>query len=302
MKMRGSEVHLGSPEQEEDIDTYLYGAEFTSARKEEEQQRLKKLQQQQQHRIEEGKLELNSREQPISAAGKMWREEEGSRGIVMLVENYEIGLMDTCLDEDDIYGELGPKEDKFESGNQIPASSTTRKAGKEHAGSVEATGSDNGEKEGDLEVIDDEIEEEEDEEDVEIVLNMPTKEQLEAKRQQIMTAPGSIHPRTNKTYVKPGLESIRTEKLSSAAPITSTQDINLDKVGQIQDKDAYEFDVDSLEDKPWKKPGADLTDYFNYGFNEHTWKQYCQKQLSLRAEFGLKKRINVRGERRTSSS
>ena len=24
-------------------------------------------------------------------------------------------------------------------------------------------------------------------------------------------------------------------------------------------------EIDSLDDKPWQKPGADLSDYFNYG-------------------------------------
>ena len=33
-------------------------------------------------------------------------------------------------------------------------------------------------------------------------------------------------------------------------------------------------------------PGADITDYFNYGFNEDTWKVYCEKQKKLRAENG----------------
>lgn len=28
--------------------------------------------------------------------------------------------------------------------------------------------------------------------------------------------------------------------------------------------------------------GADLSDYFNYGFNEDTWKAYCDKQRRLR--------------------
>jgi len=28
--------------------------------------------------------------------------------------------------------------------------------------------------------------------------------------------------------------------------------------------------------------GADISDYFNYGFNEVTWKQYCDKQKRLR--------------------
>jgi len=49
----------------------------------------------------------------------------------------------------------------------------------------------------------------------------------------------------------------------------------------------YEIEIDSLEDKPWRKPTEDITDYFNYGFNEETWKQYCKKQMSLRLERGV---------------
>ena len=32
--------------------------------------------------------------------------------------------------------------------------------------------------------------------------------------------------------------------------------------------------------------GADITDYFNYGFNEETWQQYCDKQKAMRALTG----------------
>ncbi|VDD83843.1 unnamed protein product [Mesocestoides corti] len=39
------------------------------------------------------------------------------------------------------------------------------------------------------------------------------------------------------------------------------------------------------EEKPWKRPGADITDYFNYGFTEDTWIQYCEKQKILRQEY-----------------
>ena len=30
--------------------------------------------------------------------------------------------------------------------------------------------------------------------------------------------------------------------------------------------------------------GADITDYFNYGFNEDTWTKYCEKQRRLRMD------------------
>ena len=38
------------------------------------------------------------------------------------------------------------------------------------------------------------------------------------------------------------------------------------------------------DDKPWRRPGTDMTDYFNYGFDEFTWASYCLKQESLRKE------------------
>jgi len=44
--------------------------------------------------------------------------------------------------------------------------------------------------------------------------------------------------------------------------------------------------VTGIEDAPWRKPGADITDYFNYGFTEHTWVMYCERQQKLRAEYG----------------
>ncbi|XP_060772017.1 pre-mRNA 3'-end-processing factor FIP1 [Neoarius graeffei] len=52
-------------------------------------------------------------------------------------------------------------------------------------------------------------------------------------------------------------------------------------VDSIVGTPALEVD-EELEEKPWRKPGADLSDYFNYGFNEDTWKTYCDKQRKLR--------------------
>ena len=35
--------------------------------------------------------------------------------------------------------------------------------------------------------------------------------------------------------------------------------------------------------KPWRVPGTDVSDYFNYGFDEFTWALYCLKQDKTRA-------------------
>lgn len=33
--------------------------------------------------------------------------------------------------------------------------------------------------------------------------------------------------------------------------------------------------------KPWRLPGSDQTDYFNYGFDEFTWTTYCLRQKNM---------------------
>ncbi|KAJ8795385.1 hypothetical protein J1605_018400 [Eschrichtius robustus] len=63
---------------------------------------------------------------------------------------------------------------------------------------------------------------------------------------------------------------------------TKVKGVDLDAPGSINGVPLLEVDLDSFEDKPWRKPGADLSDYFNYGFNEDTWKAYCEKQKRIR--------------------
>ncbi|XP_042602937.1 pre-mRNA 3'-end-processing factor FIP1-like isoform X2 [Cyprinus carpio] len=58
---------------------------------------------------------------------------------------------------------------------------------------------------------------------------------------------------------------------------SKSRGLGLDAEGNV-----LQVDVESFEEKPWRKPGADLSDYFNYGFNEDTWKTYCDKQRRLR--------------------
>lgn len=54
----------------------------------------------------------------------------------------------------------------------------------------------------------------------------------------------------------------------------------------------YDLDLAAMDEKPWQKPGADIADYFNYGFSDETWNLYCERQKKLRAEYGTQKDIN----------
>lgn len=58
--------------------------------------------------------------------------------------------------------------------------------------------------------------------------------------------------------------------------------VDMEAPGNINGVPVLEVDMESFEEKPWRKPGADLSDYFNYGFNEDTWKSYCEKQKRVR--------------------
>lgn len=62
--------------------------------------------------------------------------------------------------------------------------------------------------------------------------------------------------------------------------------IDIDQVATVNDKPLIDVDLEKeFADKPWRKPGADITDFFNYGFDEFTWTAYCAKQRNLREDF-----------------
>lgn len=65
-------------------------------------------------------------------------------------------------------------------------------------------------------------------------------------------------------------------------PATKPGGVDINAVGAIDGVELFDVDLDGAEDKPWRKPGADLTDYFNYGFNENIWRAYCHKQKMMR--------------------
>uniref|UniRef100_UPI003AAABC5A pre-mRNA 3'-end-processing factor FIP1 n=1 Tax=Centroberyx gerrardi TaxID=166262 RepID=UPI003AAABC5A len=77
--------------------------------------------------------------------------------------------------------------------------------------------------------------------------------------------------------------NIKTEGKVHA--VVGTKSKGVDASGSIKGIPVLDVDVESFEEKPWGKPGADISDYFNYGFNEETWKAYCEKQWRLRANF-----------------
>lgn len=113
----------------------------------------------------------------------------------------------------------------------------------------------------------------------------------------------SIAPNKPSTPTKPSTPQIKkeTSPRTATAPSgggdlpaisTSKLDINAKPIYLPANKAITALDIDAdlpENDKPWRRPGADVSDYFNYGFDEFTWALYATKQESLRSEFSADK-------------
>ena len=78
--------------------------------------------------------------------------------------------------------------------------------------------------------------------------------------------PGTDYPARHTSKLDPNDNPVHP---STGKPILSTD---------------FDIDFPSESSKPWRKPGSDVTDYFNYGFDEFTWASYCLKQQQMPKE------------------
>ncbi|CAM9522192.1 unnamed protein product, partial [Chrysoparadoxa australica] len=105
-------------------------------------------------------------------------------------------------------------------------------------------------------------------------------------------------------WVREGLDAANQQHDAANAPLVTTVpaiDIawagmeetegDYPPIEQLQrptGRTAFDINIDELEDWPWRRMGADLSDYFNYGFTEDTWYLYSLKQLHNRYDQGQK--------------
>ncbi|XP_008405699.1 pre-mRNA 3'-end-processing factor FIP1 [Poecilia reticulata] len=66
-------------------------------------------------------------------------------------------------------------------------------------------------------------------------------------------------------------------------PVGCKKEEDEDVIQNVHEVKEPKQDVEPVEEKPWRKSGADITDYFNYGFDEESWKAYRMKHAKLQA-------------------
>lgn len=62
--------------------------------------------------------------------------------------------------------------------------------------------------------------------------------------------------------------------------------------GMFDGRSVLEVDLNAMAEKPWRRPGADISDWFNYGFDEISWEAYCYRRRDL-GEMGNVLKLNV---------
>jgi hypothetical protein len=55
----------------------------------------------------------------------------------------------------------------------------------------------------------------------------------------------------------------------------------------------YDIELDWVADPPWRYPGIDPGDFFNYGMNEKTWKEYQDRVKRYRIEYTMQNQIQT---------
>ncbi|ANB13046.1 Fip1p [Sugiyamaella lignohabitans] len=142
--------------------------------------------------------------------------------------------------------------------------------------------------EGDEEEEEDD-EEEDDDSDIEFVIDTKPGQKAEAPSRQVPYSTGkatAANDTAKEAATTGGKEIQRAEKPPG---------IDINAVAEHNGKPLTEVVIEDLEDKPWRRPGSDITDYFNYGFDEFTWTAYCSKQDTLRANYTPQKVMAMMG-------
>lgn len=76
-------------------------------------------------------------------------------------------------------------------------------------------------------------------------------------------------------------DNVDTKTLPVATAPPSHPAIDPTVTGTLDGRSILEVDLAALADKPWRRPGSDISDWFNYGFDEISWEAYCYRRREV---------------------
>lgn len=76
-------------------------------------------------------------------------------------------------------------------------------------------------------------------------------------------------------------DGVDTSTLPEVTAPPSHPAIDPTQTGVFDGRSILEVDINALADKPWRRPGSDISDWFNYGFDELSWDAYIYRRRDL---------------------
>jgi pre-mRNA 3'-end-processing factor FIP1 len=76
-------------------------------------------------------------------------------------------------------------------------------------------------------------------------------------------------------------DGVDASTLPVATAPPSHPQLDLETPGVIDGRSILEYDLNALSEKNWRRPGADISDWFNYGFDEVSWEAYCYRRREV---------------------
>ncbi|KAG6851399.1 hypothetical protein H0H93_005797 [Arthromyces matolae] len=106
---------------------------------------------------------------------------------------------------------------------------------------------------------------------------IPTQSQLQPQTVS-HTAPIA---QPSEPSVQPQDDGIDPNTLPPVEAPPSHPTIDPTATGILDGRSILEVDLAAMVDKPWRRPGSDISDWFNYGFDEISWETYCYRRRDL---------------------
>mmetsp|Transcript_17058 Transcript_17058/g.33333 ORF Transcript_17058/g.33333 Transcript_17058/m.33333 type:complete len:167 (+) Transcript_17058:72-572(+) len=66
-----------------------------------------------------------------------------------------------------------------------------------------------------------------------------------------------------------------------------------ENVEVVLEKIQFQMDIQEMADTPWRQPGANQQEHFNFDFDEKQWKNYLLRQIRMRLEARQRRKIGV---------
>ncbi|KAI9890921.1 MAG: hypothetical protein M1814_003420 [Vezdaea aestivalis] len=94
-------------------------------------------------------------------------------------------------------------------------------------------------------------------------------------------------PEKTSSTAEPAKPTVTRPGSDFPAIATSKIDIDANPIFEPAGKPITQVDLDEDfrdDDKPWRRPGSDVTDFFNYGFDEFSWASYCLRHDKMKSD------------------